>query len=494
MAARFHYPPLLVAGILLLLLSSPAANAGEAAPDTAGSVIDTEAAWRWISTARDAAQQDQHHEAVADYLEALADDASLVQIVAKEIAYQKLWREDADKAIFYFRRFLARNPDRENRDVRRGLAMAYSWSGRQKEAIGLYRQLVSEDPSDGSSRVGLGRCLIWNNQLEEGFDILRETEDGFPADSAASREAGDFILTYLDSYTTPLDLTTTASWDSDDLDTYRMTASGAFTVLGNKLALVSPALTLFQQPGHADITAPRIGLGLVGTLAHNWAFHAYGWLDFFRSREPLFGRPEKLDWTRPGGDIWLTWLPAPRWRVDFGGNSTAVETFYALDRHIHYEQANLSTDWRFARHFTAGVAGNLADYSDGNSKRRMVANLRWRREGKWEFQVGPDFTYMDFTMAYPGGYWSPDWVRNASLAFLLKTRGRRMTWQINASIGQEQETGADAITVGGASSRVGWRFRSGALLAAEIGYSRSSLTTDSGYNRTFAALSYKATF
>ena len=71
-----------------------------------------------------------------------------------------MWREDAEKSIFYFRRYLARHPGQENRDVRKGLALAYSWSGRQKEAIALYRELVAEDPSDGGARIGLARSLI----------------------------------------------------------------------------------------------------------------------------------------------------------------------------------------------------------------------------------------------------------------------------------------------------------------------------------------------
>jgi hypothetical protein len=479
---------------ILVTMLPQGSGAQEAPADTAQSVIDTEAAWQRVSVARDLARQNRHHEAVADYLQALANDARLVKVVAKEIAYQKLWREDADKAIFYFHRYLARHPGEENRDVRRGLALAYSWSGRQREAIELYAQLVKEDPADEAARVGLGRCLIWNNELKPGFAVLREIEKEFPADSAGRRQSSNFLLTYLDSYTTPLAVDVRFSWDSDDLDIQRYSATGAFTVMENNLALAMPAVAIYRLPGQGRITAPRLGGGLVGTLAHNWAFHAYGWLDMFRSSQPLYGSPEKLSWDRLGGDLWLTWRPAARWRIDFGGNSTAVETFYALNNRLHYEQANLSADWRFARGFTAGVAGNLADYSDGNTKQKVSANLRWKREGKWELHLGPDLTYMDFSQAYPGGYWAPDWVRSAGLGLTLKTRGQRTTYLLNGSLGREKETGAEAMTVGGISGRVGWRFGGSTLLAVEAGYSKSSLTADSGYNRTFAGISLKAAF
>ncbi len=484
-----------LAWILTLLATATFTGAGaqEATPDTSG-VIDTEAAWRHVSDARDAAARDRHHDAVGDYLQALASDARLVQTVAKEIAYQKLWREDADKAIFYFHRYLARHPGQENRDVQRGLALAYSWSGRQAEAIALYRELAKADPADGGARLGLGRSLIWNNQLREGQRVLREMEGEFPPDSPAHGQAETFLLTYLDEYTTPLDVGVRASWDSDDLDIMRIHSRAAFTVLGNQLLELRPELALYSQPGQPDVTAPRLGAGLVGPLAHNWTLHAYGWLDLFRSQDPLPLSGEKLDWNRPGGDLWLTWIPASRWRVDMGASSQAVETYQALADHLHQEQVNASVDWRFARHLTLGAAGFLGDYSDGNSRRKGSATLRWRREGRWQWHLGPRLDYMDFSHPYPGGYWAPDWVRNGSLALTVKTRGKGWTFKLDGSWGLEKEAGAEAISVGGVSGRLGLRLGGLSLLAVEAGYSRSKLDSDSGYRRTFAQLSYKGSF
>ena len=481
--------------ILLLIVILAAARTAlcAAEPDTTR-IIDTEAAWRHVSTARDAAAQDRHHDAVGDYLDALASDARLVQTVAKEIAYQKLWREDADKAIFYFHRYLARHPGEGNRDVRRGLALAYSWSGRQGEAIALYRDLVKADPADGGARLGLGRSLIWNNQLREGQQVLRDMESEFGPESAAHRQAGNFLLTYLDGYTTPVSLGLAASWDSDDLDIYRLQGRAAFTVLGNQLLELRPELARYSQPGRPDVTAPRLGAGLVGSLAHNWILHAYGWLDMFRSDDPLFTGQDNLDWNRVGGDVWLTWIPAARWRVDMGGSSKALETYAALSRHLHQEQINASVDWRFARRLTLGTAAFLADYSDGNTRRQATTYLRWRREGRWEWHLGPRLSYMDFATAYPGGYWAPDWVRNGGLTAILKTRGERWTFKLDGSWGLEKEAGAEAISVGGVSGHLGWRLAGTTLLMLEGGHSRSKLNSDSGYRRTFAQVSLKGSF
>ncbi len=479
--------------LMLVPVGANAVDAVPSQPDT--NIINTRKAWEKVAQARDAAGQERHHEAVADYLEALANDARLVKTVAQEIAYQKLWREDADKAIFYFRRYLARHPDENNRDVRKGLAQAYSWSGRQKEAIVLYRQLVAEDETDGGARLGLGRSLLWNNEMHEGYAVVRAVEDDFEAESAPGRESSNFLLTVMDSYTSHLGLRAAASWDSDGLDIYRFTADGHLEVFGNKLLQIAPSVASYRMPGKADILAPRLQLGMVGTMAHNWSFHAYGWLEHFGSSEPITDAgTEKLDWTRPGGDAWLTWMALPRLRIDFGASSMALETYQAFDERIDFQQVSASADWRFARHFTVGGAGILADYSDGNTKRNGSAHLFWGREGSLKILTGPTLTYMDFTIPYPGGYWAPDWVRNGSWRLMLETRTQRMTFKLDGSVGMEKELGSEALTVAGMSGRWGWRLGDRTFVSAEIGYSRSRFSSASGYNRKFAGLSLKAMF
>ncbi len=479
--------------VVLLPGAALAADAVPAQPDT--NIINTRLAWQKVAEARDAAHKESHHEAVADYLDALANDARLVKTVAQEIAYQKLWREDAEKAIFYFKRYLARHPDEINRDVRKGLAQAYSWSGRQKEAVALYRQLVAEDSSDGGARLGLGRSLIWNNELRKGTRVVRSIEDEFPAGSAPGRESSDFLLTVMDNYTTHLGLHGTGSWDSDGLDIYRTTADVHFEVFGNKLLQVAPIATLYRMPEKAKIFSPKMQFGLVGTMARNWSFHIYAWIEHFRSRAPISTTAtDELKWTRPGGDFWITWIAMPRLRMDFGGSNMIVETYPGFENHLNFSQASISADWRFARKFTLGGVGIYGDYSDGNTKRSGAAHLFWNREGKLKIMTGPTFTYMDFTDPYPGGYWAPDWVRNGSWRLMLETRSGKMTFKIDGSIGLEQELGSDALTVAGVAGRWGWRLGDRTLVSAEAGYSRSRFSSASGYNRKFVGLSLKAMF
>ncbi|MBM4131496.1 hypothetical protein FJ250_10815, partial [bacterium] len=381
----------------------------------------------------------------------------------RERAFATLWREDAAAAIKLFRAYLETPGAEADHEAQRGLALACSWDGRQEEAIAAYRRRLESDPSDGEARVGLGRSLLWANRLRQGRAVLREAEAG---EAVTARAAGDLMLTALDEYTPPLVVTLGATWDSDDLDMARLAATGTFTVAGGRLLQIMPARTWYRQPGQPDATGLRLGAGLVTGLGHRWALHAYGWLDRLRSQGELPATAAKLDWDTAGGDAWLTWLPAARWRLDLGAGSQAVETYAALAARLERRQASLSVEHRLTGAWSASLGGIAGDYTDGNRSDRLTARLGWRREGRVLWQAGPVLNHLDFRAPYPGGYWAPDRMRSAALEASARGKGRVVAWRLTGSLGREKEDGADAITVGGVSARVGWRFSPDWLLGA----------------------------
>lgn len=459
------------------------------------SPADSLAAAALVKRAREHAAADRHSAAVRDYLDALGLDIRLVQTIAEGIAYQDLWQEDADRAIFYFRRYLIRNPEGEHREVRKGLALALSWNGRQKEASDLYRQLVQEDPGDGAARIGLGRSLIWDNKLRRGFDVVREVEISSDPATEPGRESSRFLLRVLDDYTAPWEGRLDWSRDSDTLEIWRFSASAGIELDPSLLLLVMPGFARYTQDAHPGIDAYRFGAGLLTPLAHNWALHAYGWIDLFRSDEPLFRAEASQSWNQLGADFWLTWLPVPRLRTDFGGSVLPIETVPSLAQEITASTVNASADWRILRQWTLGVSGMASVYSDDNERLYGAARLQWRREGSVEFILAPVFTYLDFALAYPGnGYWSPDWMRNGSLEAVLQTRWHRWTVRLDGRLGREKETGADTHTVGAISLRLGWRITPGSLLAVAGGYSESRLASPTGFERTHLSLAWRAFF
>ncbi len=424
---------------------------------------------------------------VATPLIAAADTAAPAAL--REQAFTSLWAENAAAAIELFHVYLATPGAAADREARRGLALACSWDGRQGEAIALYQALLAEDPGDGAARVGLGRTLLWDNRLRDGWHALGHAA----AEPSTRAAADDVMLTALDEYPAPLVLTATGTWDSDDLRVTRLGLAST-TSSGGSLFQVSPGYAWLRQPGQPDAEALRLGAGLVRGLGHRGALHAYAWLDRYTTDAPLPATASRLDWYEPGADAWLTWLPAARWRVDLGAGTQAVETFLALGRELSRRQGSLSVEHRLSRHWSAGVVGVAGAYTDGNRSDRATARLSWLHDGRWRVQAGPVANYLDFRVPYPGGYWAPADMRSVGVEASARTRGRAMTLRLSGSLAREKEAGADALTVGGASARVGWRLSRDWLLSVEGGRSQSSLGSASGYRRTTLGVELRAFF
>lgn len=410
----------------------------------------------------------------------------------REQAFSALWAENTPLAIELFHAYLETPEAGSDREARRGLALACSWDGRQAEAVSLYGALLADDPADGEARVGLGRALLWDNRLHEGWRTLRQA--AADSDAAAVREARDIGLLALDEYTPPASATVGWTWDSDELRTTRLAVAGATHVGGGALLQVMPSRTWYRQPGQPDADALRLGAGIVTGLGPRWSLHAYGWLDRIRSDADLPDTGAPLHWDQAGGDAWVTWLPAPRWRLDLGAGSQAVETYLALGRQLERRQASLSVEHRPAGHWLLGASGVSGAYTDGNRSDRVTARAAWRHDGRWRWQAGPVVNWLDFRNPYPGGYWAPAEMRSLGLEASLYTRGQGITWRLSGSLAREKETGAAAITVGGISGRLGWRFAPDWLVALEAGHSQGSFSTASGYRRNAASVEIRAFF
>lgn len=495
----------------LVALTSPAAAGAGAAPLAGAAAAGADggafsasadsaaraAAAGLLARARDHAAADRHGHAARDYRAALARDPGLFDPAARELAWQLLWREDAKAAAGWFRRWLASRPDGADPEARRGLGLALSWAGEQDAAIGLYRELAAADPADASLRQALGRCLIWDNRLREGWAESRavETAGGAQASSPAARETGSFLLTVLDEYDVPWQARFDYSHDSDRLDIARAAVTATLDVPPSLLLQALPSRAWYRQDGQPEVTAWRLGAGLVAPLAPAWNLHAYGWVDRFRSGAPIPAseRPDALRWTQPGGDVWVTWHSAPRLRWDAGASVLPVESLAALGRRTRLAQGSLSGEWRPARRWSLAGLAQRAGYNDGNRRWLATARLQWRREGRLAWQAGPAFTWLDCRQ--PGfGYWSPDWMRNAVLEGSAQTRGRLWTLRLAGHYGWEKELGAESLTIGGWSARLAWRCRPGLLLALEGGHAKSRLASATGYGRDFVSLAARGFF
>lgn len=411
----------------------------------------------------------------------------------RSAAFASLWNEDSDRAHALFTAYLDAPGARRDRETLLGLALACSWSGRQARAVDLYRELATSEPDDPAARIGLGRSLIWANRYREGWEALKDVESRFGPASAGGRDARRFRLKVLDEYTPLALIGWESSWDSDDLDIARFRIQGAVPAAGILLH-TGPRVSRYRQPGRPDLTALRWEAGAGIPLRRNLALHAAGWLESFRSDEPLEGDAEKLDWNRPGGDFWFTWLPRDRVRLDAGAGYQAVETFLAFGRRLALRQTNLSADLRLTRRIGLTAVGRLGEFTDGNQRRQGRLAATWKHEGAVDLQLATAFTVLDHSRPYPGGYWAPDHVAHGGLEAAAVLWRSRFVLRAAGSLGREKETGADAITVGGGSVHLGLRLSGDWLVAVDAGHSRSAINTDSGYRRTSAGLSLRGIF
>lgn len=448
-----------------------------------------------VARAREHAAAERHAAAVRDFRAAVALDAELLPSLARELGFASLWADDATAAVGYLRRHLALHSNQDDREARQALALALSWSGHQDEAIAAYRQLLGENSADGEVRLGLGRSLVWNNQLREGHREIRAVEKRAGDRSPVGKDGARFLLDVLDGYETPWEARFDLSHDSDRLQIVRLGAKATVEVPPSLLVQAMPSRAWYDQDSAAGITAWRAGVGLIAPLAPNWNLHAYGWIDRFRGDGPPPGAAEQapLRWTQPGGDFWLTWHAAPKMRWDFGGSVLPVETLLALHGKTHSTQGSVSLDWRLTPVWALSAATARGVYSDDNRRWLSSARLAWHREGRFDLSLGPVLTYLDFSQ--PGiGYWSPPWMRNASLDASITRRGALWLARVNGRYGLEKELQSAAIGVGGVSGHMARRVGAGVLVALDVGHSRSRLTSSSGYNRTFVGLSVRGFF
>ncbi len=412
----------------------------------------------------------------------------------RDQAFESLWHEHADQAVDLFQSYLAANPGQRDPATLHGLALALSWNSQQDEALKIYSELITANATDGEALIGKARAQIWANRLAEGWRSLRTIENQTDFTPQARQAAGEFALKVLNEYTPRAEVSWHATWDSDNLNVQRISTLYATTMGHGVLVQTGPQTSFYTQTAQPGVTALRWQVLVTTGLAPRLTIHGLGWFDHFGSKKPLFSGVDKLNWSRPGGDAWLTWQASSRLRFDGGAASQAIDTYLGFAQKIGYTQESLSGDWILIPRLTLSAAGLHARYSDSNRKLLGRLTAGWHGEGTVEIDLRASFTHMDFTRPYPGGYWSPDWVRNGSLQAKAKVQGKRITLTCETSLGREKEANSRTITVGGGSLRLGYRITSDWFVAVSGGHSRSSFSTASGYRRTFLGLTIKGNF
>lgn len=166
----------LVLGAVASPAASPPACRADTAPASADAVIETLAACRADNRLSDALPP------LRRWLLRRPDDH------ARRLALAELLTElgDLEGAVTEYDRLLAA-ADVRQRAVRKARADVLAWSGRLPEAIAEYRRLLEEDPGDGSTWLGLGLALGWQDDPGGSEDALRQALRRDPGNPEAAR-------------------------------------------------------------------------------------------------------------------------------------------------------------------------------------------------------------------------------------------------------------------------------------------------------------------
>lgn len=151
----------------------------DAAPDDADARKNLREAL--VSAARTAAFRNQNARAADYFARAVAADPARRQEILREYADQLTYSGRSAEAVTLYRERLSAKDlsAGEERQARRGLALAFLWSNRYAEAITTWRTVLRADPRDEDARKNLSNALVGAAREAASFDRNAESASLF---------------------------------------------------------------------------------------------------------------------------------------------------------------------------------------------------------------------------------------------------------------------------------------------------------------------------
>jgi tetratricopeptide (TPR) repeat protein len=423
-------------GLWLLFAVAPSATLAE-----------EEAADAWLTTAREAAQANEHSKSIGAFEHALREDPSKRPEILREYADQLTYGGRGSQAVPLYREVLDTpgiSADEQLR-ARRGLALALSWAGQQLPALREYQALVAANPADLDALRSVGRVQSWRGQHRRAVEQLEEFLAEYPNDSEGvvllaqaldwmgrpdraetvlhdhlSITPGDSnaqrLLDELERSQRPETLFNyRESHQSDDL---RITGweLGQDFQFNDGLTTVGPRFhTYLYDPedknqikpsgapvDSSNITVYRPGLHVRHRFNDAIEWNGTGWVDVIDEKNQDDSAPFTYD-------TWLTLWPNDFFRIDVGSNRTTFDNVESLRQNIKAIYATGSVDM-MPDEFTR-ITGRFrwGDYTDGNEQSwwQVEAERRapWARP-RTHFALR--YTGMDFKKLLNNGYFNPN--------------------------------------------------------------------------------------
>jgi hypothetical protein len=409
-----------------------------------------------VDSARVAAGDDRHRDAIRWYRRAIALHPSLEADLGKELGHQYTWADHPDTAITWYRRHLAAHPGDVEAEI--GLARAISWTGRHDEAIAayeailphagrhetevrlgmalvtawkddhgkaiaMYDEILTAEPDNREARLGRAQVINWSGRHREAGALYRDILADHP-DEADAREglgAAQYWMGRTDlaretlrggERTKSLDelesdversLSPSGSYtyehnqDSDEIERRTHTARGEVSAGDLARVSVEYGRGRFEQPGRPDVSRDALSAIWEQRFSESAALTAgagYQWNSFDRSQ---LG-PEsywKDDFDLFTLDAFLTLTPRDWLRWDFGVYRGSLANPDAIFRGISLTELSAGLDWRLRSNLLSVSSAELSFYSDDN--RRIGAGERVVWEPIWRLPVRLDHRFTSTT-------------------------------------------------------------------------------------------------
>jgi tetratricopeptide (TPR) repeat protein len=409
-----------------------------------------------VDSARAAAGEDRHRDAILWYQRAIALHPPLQADLGKEIGHQYTWADFPDSAITWYRYHLAAHPDDVEAEI--GLARALAWSGRYDEAITTYEAaLPHAGEYQTEIRLGIARVTAWKDAHEDAralYDVIlaaapgnldarlgraqvtnwsgrhREAAAayaGILADHPGNADAREGLAAAqywmgrtdlaratlgegertpaLDAFAHDVErsLAPAGSYtfehntDSDDIERGIHTLRAGISTGDLTRVLGEYGHARFEQPGRPDVSRNSLAAVWQQRFSEAAALSAavgYQWNAFDRAQ---LG-PEvywKDEFNLLTVDAYLTYTPRDWMRWDFGLFHGSLANPDAIFRGIALTELSAGLDWRLRSNLLSASSLDFTFYNDDNRRIGLGERLVW--QPLWRVPVRLDHRFTSTT-------------------------------------------------------------------------------------------------
>lgn len=502
-----------------------------------------------VQAADQAARASNHAVAIASYEAALRADPNLEPVVLGRLGRQYLWAGETARGVALLARALESAP---NCELRLDYALGLSWLDRLGASLGVYREVAESCPAlRMQARLGQARVLRWDNQPAAAERAYREVLTSGALEERQQAEVGMAFTALADSRPREARalLAHVDPTDGVAADVYegRAMAAAGLGLRGEALRTIGEART----GGHATRSLESLAQRLTyATRPHvqveTGAFEdrdgtryrsagvslstlapAVGQLQVLVRSNTLVGSGAEIDgqevgvtWDRRFGPAWaatarlaqhafgaiefhpttgeanLAWTPGDASRVDLSLARLFVpDNVAAMQAHLTGLFTSVGLDQRISAGTALSASADVTHWSEGNRRFRSRVSLRHRFPGTPAVGLEWPITYQVYDQPFEFVFFSPRSYIETGPALGLDARVGQ-AWYVGTSLraGAQRESGMPWRPLTTARLTVSRAVLSRGDVVFDLGWSNSNLAGTTGFQRTSAALSWKARF